>query len=636
MYKKVYLVTDEEHSASVKFEDLTQHIEAHYKIAPTIHSHMDIFEDALDSELHLLYLDDEEIKIFFKNHLNLNINIAIIPNENAVSAMKNYGISKDIYEALEDAFNPKLLSSIDLLMCNELITFNKIVIGDMHGMNRLDLDESNKWQKIKFFFNNLKNLKFKSYTLSTSNEHKIKTAAAGITILEHSVHTEKSALSDTLSIHDGKLNAFILAPTSLLSYLWYLISIFFYQKVSIGSLPKSLGFVKSSNLTISSNEPIDYMLDGALLSAKEIELHALKHAIKVHLGRSLIEKIENEDAIVEEKDIISVKTLPVGEMNNILIDERLPLFKKASEEDFKELFLSLRASAKFSYIFLVLMILSTLLATTGLFANSAPVIIGAMILAPLMAPIISLSMGVVRAENMLIEQSIRTLAIGISMAVLFSALFTFFIPLQQITSEMQGRLNPTLLDLMVAVFSGIAGAYANSKEEIAKSLAGVAIAVALVPPLSVTGIGIGLGSFDVIYGSFLLFMTNLIGITLSAALTFIVLGYSPVTKAKKGLYYTSALLAVITIPLVISFYDMVIKNNYLNSLQKIKSITLDNENIELNIRDVKFDKGILVIDLQSISSKPLTHDEYLTIRENIEKKLGEKIILEVSPKIVVR
>ncbi len=74
----------------------------------------------------------------------------------------------------------------------------------------------------------------------------------------------------------------------------------------------------------------------------------------------------------------------------------------------------------------------------------------------------------------------------------------------------------------------------------------------------------------------------------------------------------------------------------LNSLQKIKSITLDNENIELNIRDVKFDNGILVIDLQSISSKPLTHDEYLTIRENIEKKLGEKIILEVSPKIVVR
>ena len=635
MYKKVYLVADEMRP-SAKFDDLIEHIKAHYKIIPTIHSHMDIFKNTLENELYLLYLDDEEIKIFFQNHLNSNINIAIIPNENATCAMKNYGTSNDVFEAVEDAFNPSLISEIDLLMCNELITFNRITIGDMHGMDRLDLNESNRWQKIKFFFNNLKNIKFKSYTLTTSKEHKIKTVASGITILEHTVQVEKSALSDVLSIHDGKLNAFILAPTSLLSYLWYLISIFFYQKVSIGSLPKSLGFVKTSDLTISSNEPIDYILDGALLSAKEIELHAFQDVLKIHLGRSLIEKVKIENTQIEEKDTIKINTLPVGEMNNILIDERLPLFKKASEDDFKELFLSLRSSAKFSYIFLILMILSTLLATTGLFANSAPVIIGAMILAPLMSPIISLSMGVVRAENLLIEQSARTLSIGISMALLFSALFTFFIPLEQITPEMQVRLNPNLLDLMIAILSGIAGAYASSKEEIAKSLAGVAIAVALVPPLSVTGIGIGLGSFDLIYGSFLLFVTNLIGITLSAALTFIVLGYSPVTKAKKGLYYTTSLLVIITIPLVLSFYDMVVKNNYLNSLQSVNSITINQEKVELNIRDVKFDDDVLVIDLQSISSKPLTHDEYKIIRKSMEEELGEKVILEVSPKIIVR
>lgn len=635
MYKKIYLITDEEQS-STKLNNLIEHIKAQYKIISEVHSHMDIFESSLDNELYLLYAGDDKIKIFFKNHLNSDINIAIIPNENATSAMKNYGISKDIFESLEDAFNQELLSEIDLLMCNELITFNNIVIGNMHGMDKLDLNENNKWQKIKSFFDNLKNIKFKSYTLTTSKDHKIKTAASGITILEHTVKVEESSFSDVLSIHDGKLNAFILAPTSLFSYLWYLISIFFYQKVSIGSLPKSLGFVKTSNLTIGSNEPIDYMLDGALLSSKEIELLAFQDAIKIHLGRSLIEKVKNKNNIIEEKDTIKVNSLPVGEMNNILIDERLPLFKKASEDDFKELFFSLRSSAKFSYVFLVLMILSTLLATTGLFANSAPVIIGAMILAPLMAPLISLAMGVIRAENMLIEESFKTLAIGIGMALLFSAIFAFFIPLQQITSEMQGRLNPTLLDLMVAVLSGIAGAYATSKEEITKSLAGVAIAVALVPPLSVAGIGIGLGSFDVIYGSFLLFATNFIGITLSAALTFIVLGYSPVTKAKKGLYYTTALLVVITIPLVLSFRDIVLKNNYLTSLESIRTIILNQKRVELNIHDVKFDNDLLVIDLQSISSKPLTHGEYKIIKESFEKKLGKRVILEVSPKIIVR
>ena len=191
-----------------------------------------------------------------------------------------------------------------------------------------------------------------------------------------------------------------------------------------------------------------------------------------------------------------------------------------------------------------------------------------------MAPIISLSMGVVRADAFLLSKSAKTLIFGIFMALLFSSIFTMFIPLEQITSEMQGRLNPNLLDLMVAIFSGIAGAYATSKEEVSKSLAGVAIAVALVPPLSVTGIGIGLANFDVIYGSFLLFITNLVGITLSAAFTFMVLGFAPIKRAKKGIFYTSILMALIAIPLVLSFMQVVQKNDYFNKLNNIKYLAI--------------------------------------------------------------
>ena len=77
-------------------------------------------------------------------------------------------------------------------------------------------------------------------------------------------------------------------------------------------------------------------------------------------------------------------------------------------------------------------------------------------------------------------------------------------PIDNLTAEMQSRISPTLLDLAVAVVSGIAGAYAHAKEEIAKSLAGVAIAVALVPPLSVAGIGVGWGDWDMASGAFLL------------------------------------------------------------------------------------------------------------------------------------
>ena len=637
MYSKVYFITQEEDEKVIS--DIFDNIKEKYSSEISTFSTEKIFDKSEEKQdcLFLLYLSDDEIKTFFQNHLNTNINIAILPNENCPNAMRNYGVSKDIKESIEDAFNIELLSKIDLLKCNDFIAFNRVVIGDMHGMNRLDYNQNSRINKIKIFFNNLINIKFKSYTLTTSKEQSIQTAASGITILEHTtIMNKESAIKDDLSIHDGKLNAYILAPTSLLSYIWYLISIFFYQKISLVSLPKSLGFIKTSKLSVSSNGILNYKIDHKdMYQSNMIELEVLQDCLNVHLGKVLLEIVKNDTNQCEEKDVIKLNTLPKAELSSILIGGKLPLFKKATDEEFKDLFVSLKDSAKFSYTYLTLMILSTLLATTGLFANSAPVIIGAMILAPLMAPIISLSMGVIRADRFLLVQSARTLVIGIFMALLFSGIYTLFIPLEQITSEMQGRLNPNLLDLMVAVFSGIAGAYANSKEEVAKSLAGVAIAVALVPPLSVTGIGLGLGNIDVIYGSFLLFVTNLVGITLSAALTFIVLGFAPIKRAKKGIFYTSILMVIIAIPLFLSFMDVVHKYDYFNKLNSFKSVALNGHDIELHIKKVQNKNNEIIVNLDVISSKPLILDDYNIIKEKLQKVVDKKLILEITPVIVI-
>ena len=637
MYSKVYFITQEEDEKVIS--DIFDNIKEKYSSEISTFSTEKIFDDTsnIKESLFLLYLDDDGIKKFFQNHISTNINIAILPNENCPNAMRNYGVSKDIKESIEDAFNIELLSKIDLLKCNDFIAFNRVVIGDMHGMNRLDYNQNSRINKIKIFFNNLINIKFKSYTLTTSKEQSIQTAASGITILEHTtIMNKESAIKDDLSIHDGKLNAYILAPTSLLSYIWYLISIFFYQKISLVSLPKSLGFIKTSKLSVSSNGILNYKIDHKdMYQSNMIELEVLQDCLNVHLGKVLLEIVKNDTNQCEEKDVIKLNTLPKAELSSILIGGKLPLFKKATDEEFKDLFVSLKDSAKFSYTYLTLMILSTLLATTGLFANSAPVIIGAMILAPLMAPIISLSMGVIRADRFLLVQSARTLVIGIFMALLFSGIYTLFIPLEQITSEMQGRLNPNLLDLMVAVFSGIAGAYANSKEEVAKSLAGVAIAVALVPPLSVTGIGLGLGNIDVIYGSFLLFVTNLVGITLSAALTFIVLGFAPIKRAKKGIFYTSILMVIIAIPLFLSFMDVVHKYDYFNKLNSFKSVALNGHDIELHIKKVQNKNNEIIVNLDVISSKPLILDDYNIIKEKLQKVVDKKLILEITPVIVI-
>jgi uncharacterized hydrophobic protein (TIGR00271 family) len=634
MYKIVNLVTSTP-TDTPHIQTILEHLKLTYTLDATVISHTAENLQRGEEELYLLYLNDDEIKYFFQKSLAKELNIAILPKDDAPNALRNYSITKDTHQAIEDAFNPKLLSKIDLLQCNEVITFNRIVIGDMHDINKYDFNKESLFEKVKIFFSNLNNLKYKNYTLITSKESKIQVAASGISVLEHKIVSDKSTSTEELSIHNGKLNAFILAPTSLLSYIWYLIVIFFYQNVKLSSLPKSVGYIKTSKLSISSEKPIDFLLDGSWLSAKSVELEVLEDCLNVHLGKALEEKIQNDDKSTEEKDTIKISSLPKGEVNNLLLEKSLPLFQKASDEEFKELFLVLRDSAKFSYVFLVLMVLSTLLATTGLFANSAPVVIGAMILAPLMSPIISLSMGVVRAEKALLFQSFKTLSIGIGMALLASSFYAYIMPLEQITLEMQSRIHPTFLDLMVAIFAGIAGAYANSKTEIAKSLAGVAIAVALVPPLSVTGIGIGMLNVEVIYGSLLLFTTNLIGITLSAAFTFIVLGFAPVHRAKRGLLYTSVLLAIIAIPLVSSFQTMVAKSHYIEQLSVYKTMHINNHKLQTAVVNMEIRGGNLEIELEVISKNSFVLDDYSLIKDAIEKLLKREVSLKVVPKIVI-
>ena len=137
-----------------------------------------------------------------------------------------------------------------------------------------------------------------------------------------------------------------------------------------------------------------------------------------------------------DKDNIKVDHLPLDESAQLLLGSPLPFFSRAGEMEHRELFVSLRSSAVLSSSFMVLMLLSTLLALTGLYANSAPVIIGAMILAPLMSPIISLAMGLARTEVQLIRSSVRTLLYGIGAGLVCGITFAWLMPTESLTAEM--------------------------------------------------------------------------------------------------------------------------------------------------------------------------------------------------------
>ncbi|RDE07220.1 DUF389 domain-containing protein [Sphingomonas aracearum] len=174
------------------------------------------------------------------------------------------------------------------------------------------------------------------------------------------------------------------------------------------------------------------------------------------------------------------------------------------------------------YAFLI--IISAAISLLGLLMPSVAVLIGAMLLSPLMMPIIGLGFGIATVDAHEIRRSATALIAGAAIAVALSVLCVTLSPIQTITGEIAGRTRPTLFDLLVALLSAIAGAYALIRGR-GGTVVGVAIAIALMPPLVVVGFGIATANWTVFTGALLLFVTNAITIALTAALVARVYGF---------------------------------------------------------------------------------------------------------------
>jgi len=186
--------------------------------------------------------------------------------------------------------------------------------------------------------------------------------------------------------------------------------------------------------------------------------------------------------------------------------------------------------------FYALVAAATLIACLGLIANSTAVIIGAMLVAPLMTPIFGISLSLVRGEARLMGRAVRAEVLGVALAVGIAALFGSLPLALEVTPEMLARTQPNLLDLMVAVLAGFAGAYAMTNEHLSPALPGVAIATAIVPPLANAGLCLAMGAYQGAYGSFLLFLANFLSILLVSSLVFIGTGLTRSLGAKKWGY----------------------------------------------------------------------------------------------------
>lgn len=166
--------------------------------------------------------------------------------------------------------------------------------------------------------------------------------------------------------------------------------------------------------------------------------------------------------------------------------------------------------------YILMSALSAGIATLGLLQSSTAVVIGAMLVSPLMSPIAALGFGFASIDGRRIRDAARVVAVGAAIGVLTGLLITWLSPIRNATPEILLRTQPTLLDLGVALFSGIAGGYATVIRR-GETAIGVAIATALMPPLNVVGYGLAVMQLDFAFGALLLFLTNLAAITFAFA-----------------------------------------------------------------------------------------------------------------------
>lgn len=194
---------------------------------------------------------------------------------------------------------------------------------------------------------------------------------------------------------------------------------------------------------------------------------------------------------------------------------------------------------RFARRFAALMTLSVLIAVMGLLADSTAVVIGAMLVAPLMNPVLGASAALVVGERAQFGRQLVVLAAGTAGAIALAAGTSLAFPgsMDPLPAEILARTSPNLLDLGIALAAGAAGAYAQIRRAAADALTGVAVAVALVPPLAVVGICLEIREPDLAAGAFLLFLANVAGIIMSAALTFLVCGLVSHSKLNVGSSY---------------------------------------------------------------------------------------------------
>ncbi|AFZ13231.1 protein of unknown function DUF389 [Crinalium epipsammum PCC 9333] len=302
--------------------------------------------------------------------------------------------------------------------------------------------------------------------------------------------------------------------------------------------------------------------------------------------------------------------------------------KQAKLEQIQQCQLELLDESTLNSSYLILIIGSCAIATLGLLANSTAVIIGAMLVAPLMLPIRSLAFGALEGDVLLFRRGMITLLVGTLLAVAIAYSVGLLVQLPSYDSEILARSEPTLLDLGIAIAAGSISGYAKVEPKVSGSLAGTAIAVALMPPLCVIGLGMAQSNWSLSFGATLLYLTNLLGITLSCMLTFLLAGYTPLHQARKAISWTLALTAILLLPLGASFTRLIRQAQLETSLQRaLVNRTVTFQRLQLLQFNTNWLTNPPEVRLSVRAKEPVTPRQVQLLEEFVEREMGQQFTL---------
>jgi len=209
-----------------------------------------------------------------------------------------------------------------------------------------------------------------------------------------------------------------------------------------------------------------------------------------------------------------------------------------------------------------ILIFSIFVASIGLNADSTAVVIGAMLISPLMGPIVGMGLGTAINDDTMLRRSLINLGVMVGLSLLTASLYFFITPIKEMTNELEARTYPTILDVLIAIFGGLALIVAKAKKgTMSNAIAGVAIATALMPPLCTAGYGIAIWKFSVVGGAMYLFCINAVFIALSTFLVckllkFPMVKYANQAKRKRVSRLASLIGVLVLLPSVWLFYQL--------------------------------------------------------------------------------